>query len=269
LSARIATLQVARGSDRARRLAGTVVARCLDEAPGLAPTLILHVGSFRDEQWVEPAEAPLLLADLTSRLRPQLAFDVDHLIAALQLATRWVETRRECALVVTADRAVQTTGPGPSIAAAAGAILLATGEEETGFRSFHTLPSTERAIASELDWDAAGGRHELRLATPPSAVACRGAARAAARATEALGVAFPEVAVCATQRGPHPVDALRELGLSASQVPRCRDGDAELHSAGPLFAWIARESGRRDHLWFTVEGSGRAHLAHYRESHLC
>ncbi|NNL86830.1 MAG: hypothetical protein HKP27_14305, partial [Myxococcales bacterium] len=98
------------------------MARCLDEAPGHAPTLILHVGSFREDQWVEPAEAPLVLAGLTPPLRPQLAFDVDHLIAALQLATRWVETRRESALVVTADCAVESAGSHPPIAAAAGAM---------------------------------------------------------------------------------------------------------------------------------------------------
>ncbi len=271
MRAGIAAVRTGRGQGEARDVAAKRAETCLAATPGPSPTLCVHVGSFRDADRVEPAEAPRIVAAMSANgeARPQLAFDVDHLVAAWQLASRWVAQRGERALVVAADRRVRADVSGSGVANAAAAVVLAPTDRPGGFQSFYRFPAIQRPATSDLNWDAGDARHALSVAPPPDARAAAHAAGAVTDLIARLGLSPGDLRVCATQRGPEVVGALRAAFPDAC-VPRVADELEPLHSAGPLFAFESAEGESRGHVLFvTVTNAGSTHVAYYRNEAPC
>lgn len=261
-----------------RALAARVARGCLEVVggEGVPVPLVLYTGVYRDDSVVEPAQAPFVQQALgaaggRSDAQPEggFSFDVDSLLAALEIADGMMRSRRlSRALVVAVDGGeMPSDGVSDAVAAAAG-MIVGPGDADEGFAAWYTkaLPEHRDLRGTHLSWTqgngSGAGRHVMVVAESPGYLdACvSSAAGALSEFLSEMGVgAGAGLLVLPSQAPLGFPERLRErLGLSAEQVVDVSNGRGAVHSAGPVAALdVALRDGRfaraANVVWLTVQ----------------
>ena len=228
--------------------------------------LLVYAGVYRDENVVEPAQAPYAQRAIgayagvgSGRADAAFSFDVDHLLAGVEIADGMLRSQSMArAMVVAVDGGTPATDPGDiRVDPAAGAMLLARGAEGEGFTAYRSdvFPAFRDLRQGTLVWSEGDGNgrrpgHTMAVAQGAgyleACVTC--AIKAIAAFLEDVSLSLREG--CLIVPSQFPRGFARALGtrleLPPESVVDVALGDQGVLTAGPI---VAMEEAMRDGRW--------------------
>jgi 3-oxoacyl-[acyl-carrier-protein] synthase-3 len=228
--------------------------------------LLVYAGVYRDDNVVEPAQAPFAQRAIgayagvgSGRADAAFSFDVDHLLAGVEIADGMLRSHAfGRAVVVAVDGGTPATEPGEvRVDPAAGAMLLARGAEGEGFCAYRSdvFPAHRDLRQGTLVWSEGDGKghrpgHTMEVVQGPgyleACVTC--AIKAIAAFAEDVSLSLREGCLIVPSQFPRGfARALgRRLELPPERVVDVSLGDQSVLTAGPI---VAMEQAMRDGRW--------------------
>jgi 3-oxoacyl-[acyl-carrier-protein] synthase-3 len=248
---------------------------------------LIYTGVYRDGDVQEPAQAPYVQRAMAEAAGKSAAlpegtfcFDVDRLVAAMEVADGLVRSRGlGAALVVASDRTVDYAEPKGQRMPESGAALLLTAGDGCGFEAFHHafFPEHVELHQANLRWvkDGEKGRHTMVVVESPRyREACLDTAEQALRTFMAdVDLKLDDRTILLPSQYPpgFPEMLRARMGLKHSHVVDVNHQEAPGPlTAGPLMALEnamqdGRYKGARDVIFLTVDPGITVSLALYRK----
>jgi len=262
-----------RGSNGdSRSLAAATAEACLREAHVKDDDrvgLLVYAGVYRDENVVEPAQAPYAQRAIgtyagvgSGRVDAAFSFDVDHLLAGVEIADGMLRSQgMGHAMVVAVDGASSGEANDSRVDPAAGAILLSKGAEGEGFTAYRSDVFSEHRELRQgmLVWSEGDGNghrpgHTMVVAqTPGYLEACVTSALKAIHAfLEDVPLSLREGCLVVPSQFPRGfARALQQrLELPEQSVVNVSSADQSILTAGPI---VAVEQAMRDGRWASAD----------------